>query len=406
MEQRNVLISGASIAGPALAFWLNRYGFRTTIVEQSSAPRGGGQAIDLRGAARDVAERMGFMPQIRRRHTGAKGMSFIDGSGRRVASMGADLLGDSGGVIADIEILRGDLVDILYRATKNDVEYLFADSITSMTHHPECVDVTFEHAGPRRFDLVVGADGLHSNVRRLVFGEESRFVHDLGCYTSIFGAPNDLGLHGWELMYSVPGKTVAVYPVRENTELKAMFIFASPTLDYDRHDVRRQKTILTETFAGAGWEVPRLLQALWQSPDFYFDRVCQVRLDRWWDDRVALVGDAAYCPSPMAGVGTSLALVGAYVLAGELATAGDDLRRAFERYQAEMADFVRQAQALANGARFSLTPKTRTHIWFRNQMIRTLPHMPWKKMVTGGVEKAANAVTLKDYAARQAIPIA
>jgi 2-polyprenyl-6-methoxyphenol hydroxylase-like FAD-dependent oxidoreductase len=393
-----VLISGASVGGPALAYWLRRYGFEPTVVERAPAVREGGQAIDLRGVAREVTERMGIMDEVRRAHTGARGMVLVDGAGKPLASMGADLLGDSGGVIAEIEILRGDLVSILYEVTRDDVEYVFGDSIAALSQDEEGAEVVFESGVKRRFDLVVGADGLHSNVRGLVFEEESGFVRDLGCYVAIFTAPSRIDLDGWELMHSAPpGRTAALYPMRNKTEAKAMFYFASEPLEYDRHDVGQQKRILAAAFAGVGWEVPRLLEASRDAPDFYFDRVGQVFMNSWSSGRVALVGDAGYCPSPMSGTGTSLALVGAYVLAGELAAADGDHRAAFYRYEREMREYVKRGQDQVKGASGFLLPKSRSQVWLRNQFIRMLPYMPWKGLFAGGVQKATNAITLKDY---------
>jgi 2-polyprenyl-6-methoxyphenol hydroxylase-like FAD-dependent oxidoreductase len=287
---------------------------------------------------------MGIMADVRRAHIGTRGLSYVNGANEPVASMSSDLLGASGGAIAEIEILRGDLIRILYAASGDDVEYIFDDSLTAISQDEEGVGMTFERGEPRRFDLVVGADGLHSKVRALAFGDESRFVRDLGAYVSIFTAPNHLDLDGWELMYSAPGKTAAMYPARHNTEAKAMFFFASVPFPYDRHDIGGQKKILAEAFAGGGWEVPRLLEAMWGASDFYFDTVSQVNMDGWSSGRAVLVGDAGYCPSPMADVGTSLALVGAYVQAGELAAASGDHRRAFVRYEEEMLEYVKVGQ--------------------------------------------------------------
>jgi 2-polyprenyl-6-methoxyphenol hydroxylase-like FAD-dependent oxidoreductase len=397
MMNRDILISGASIAGLALAYWLRQYGFNPTVVEQAPAPREGGYAVDLRGAAREAAERMGIMADVRRAHVGTRGLSYVNGANKPVASMSSDLLGDSGGAIAEIEILRGDLIRILYAVAGDDVEYIFEDSISSISQGEEGVGVTFQRGEPRHFDLMVGADGLHSNVRALAFGDELEFVRDLGAHVSIFTTPNHLDLDGWELMYSTPGRTAAMYPARHNTEAKAMFFFASEPFPYDRHDIGGQKKILAEAFAGGGWEVPRLLEAMWGAYDFYFDTVSQVHMDRWSSGRAVLVGDAAYCPSPMAGVGTSLALVGAYVLAGELKAAGGDHRRAFVRYEEEMREYVEQGQKLAKGNATGLIPRSRLQIRIRNQVIRMLPYLPWRGLIAGGVQKAANAIMLKDY---------
>ena len=408
MAEREVLISGASIAGPALAYWLRRYGFRPTLVEQASAPRSGGQAIDLRGTARIVVERMGLLESIRQAHTGTRGMSVVNSAGKRLASMESDLMDGSGGLIAEIEILRGDLVHILYEATRNEVEYIFDNSIASISQDDASARVTFERGAPRRFDLVIGADGLHSNVRKLAFGEESRFTRDLGCYVAIFDTANLYHLDGWELFYNMPGsrrapgKSVGVYPVRGNRDVSAMFYFSAPQLGIDRHDVAGQKQLLARTYAGEGWEVPRLIEAMWAAPTFYFDRVAMTWMDRWSNGRVALLGDAAYCPSPLSGMGTSLAMVGAYVLAGELATAGDDYAAAFSSYQRQLSGAVAQAQKFARSAHHFLLPTSRTLLWINNQAMRLLPYLP-KGLISSGVEKAANAIALKNYATAGAI---
>lgn len=403
MKSRDILISGASVAGPALAYWLRRHGFNPTVVERSPAPRSGGQAIDLRGTARTVVERMGVMEAIKQAHTGARGMSVVNSAGKRLSSMTSETMNGSGGLIAEIEILRGDLVHILYDATRSDVEYIFDDSITSIAQDGVGVSVTFERTAPRTFDFVVGADGLHSNVRRLAFGEESQFTRDMGCYVAIFPAANDYHLDSWELIYQIPGsrstagKSVGIYPIHGNSEVSAMFYFAAPHMTYDRHDVLQHKQMVARTFAGEGWEVPKLLTAMWTAPDFYFDRIAQTHMEQWSSGRVALLGDAAYCPSPLSGMGTSLALVGAYVLAGELATAGDDYPSAFARYQRAMGEAVTRAQKFAESAPGFLLPKSRTQAWMINKAMRMMEHWPLNRLMSSGVEKAANAVTLKDY---------
>jgi 2-polyprenyl-6-methoxyphenol hydroxylase-like FAD-dependent oxidoreductase len=400
VKHRDILISGGGIAGPALAYWLRGHGCTPTVVEQAPAPRPGGQAVDLRGAAREVVDRMGILEQVRQAHTGTRGMAFVDAANRRLASMPADLLGDSGGAVAELEILRSDLAGILAGLTRDDVEYVFGDVVTEIAEGDDGVKVSFERGAPRSFDLVVGADGLHSGVRGLAFGPESRFVRDLGAYVASFTAQSRLDLDGWELLHSAPGRTAGLYPVRRGGQAKAMFYFASPPLAYDRRDLDRQKRLLAEAFAGVGWEVPRLLEAMWPATDFYFDRIAQVRMDRWSAGRVALVGDAAFGPSPLAGVGTSLALVGAYVLAGELAAADGDHDRAFAGYEASLRDYVARGQRLAKGNTAGLIPRSRSRIWVRNQLVRALPYLPWRGAVAGGVDKAANAIALQDYRRR------
>lgn len=396
MKNGDILISGASIAGPALAYWLSRHGFTPTVVERAQAPRDGGYAIDIRGAALDVTERMGILAEVRRASTNTRGMSYVNSANKPVASMGADLLGGSG-VVAEVEVLRGDLTRILYTATQRDTEYIFDDSITTISQGDEGIRVTFERGEPRTFDLVVGADGLHSKVRALAFCDESRFIRDLGYYVAIFSTANHLGLDHWQLFYNVPGKLAGIYSARQNNEAKAVFYFASPRLYYDRRDSGQQKELVAEAFAGEGWEVPRLLEAMSEAPDFYFDSVSQIHMDGWSGGRTVLLGDAAYCASPLSGQGTALALVGAYVLAGELKAAAGDHRTAFARYEQEMRAYVERSQKLAEGNAMGFVPRTRWQIWFRNQNVRALPYLPWKGLITGRAHKAANDITLKDY---------
>ncbi len=395
MKNRNVLISGAGAAGPALAYWLHRHGFAPTVVERAPAPRDGGQAVDIRGAAIDVAERMKILGAVRRARTRTRGMSYVNSAGKRLASMNAAF-----GVIdpEDVEIVRGDLVSILCQATRDDVEYIFDDSITGISEQAGAVEVTFQRSEPRAFDLVAGADGLHSNVRRIAFGDESQFIRHLGLYLAVFTLPNDLGLDHWQLIHAVPGKSVTITSARENTEARAIFFFASRPLDYDYRDSGRQKELLAEAFAGVGWEVSALLEAMRDAPDFYFDSVSQVCISNWSAGRVTLLGDAGYCPSPLSGQGTSLALVGAYVLAAQLHAAAGDHRAAFARYQQQMREFVEQNQRIALGNAKRFAPGTRRAIWLQNQTMRALPYMPWKNVIlslgTKGVREAANAITL------------
>jgi 2-polyprenyl-6-methoxyphenol hydroxylase-like FAD-dependent oxidoreductase len=250
---------------------------------------------------------------------------------------------------------------------------------------------------------MVGADGLHSNVRALAFGDESEFIRHLGHYIAIFTIPNHLHLDRWELLYAVPGKTTNVYSTRQDTDAKALFLFAAPPLHYDRRNTEQQKKILAETFAGEGWEVPRLLEHMAEAPDFYFDSISQIHMDRWSNGRAVLLGDASYGPSPASGQGTSLALVGAYVLAGELAAGAGDHRMAFTRYENEMRDYVAQNQKLALGNLKGMVLQSRSQIWFQTQMVRMLPFLPGKNRIIGrvtqAIHKAATAIKLKDYRA-------
>ncbi|WP_328646025.1 FAD-dependent monooxygenase [Amycolatopsis sp. NBC_00348] len=392
MQNRRVLISGASVAGPALAFWLRRYGFTPTVVERAPRLREGGYAVDFRGASLRVLDRMGLLGQVEAAATNMGEVTYVDEDDRPLVVTPPTF--QSG----ELEILRGDLSRILYDATKDDVEYVFGDSITGVTEHGDGVTVTFEHGAPREFDLVVGADGLHSNVRSLVFGDESRYRRDLGYYVSIFTVPNHLGLDHVGRFYNEPNRTIGVYSARDHAEAKALFWFGSEPLAYDHRDVEAQRRIVEETFADAGWEAPALLDGMRQAPDFYFDSASQIKLDTYSTGRVALVGDAAYCAAPLSGMGTSLAVVGAYVLAGELAAAGGDHVTAFTAYHDEMREFVAVCQKLGEGNGKWFVPPTRAWIRLRNLNLRLLPHLPWRKVIEQLPLKAGNAITLKEYA--------
>ncbi|MEU5850857.1 FAD-dependent monooxygenase [Saccharopolyspora shandongensis] len=389
----DILISGAGIAGPALAFWLRKYGFNPTVVERAPAIRHGGYAIDVRGAAIEVAERMGILADLQAARTGNRGMTIADSARRPLVEVRMDeLMGDDG----DVELMRGTLSRILYERT-DDTEYLLGDSITAIEQRADAVRVTFERHPPREFDLVVGADGMHSTVRQLAFGPEAGFRRYLGYHISIFSVDNFLGLDRWTEVYNTPGRLAGLYRARTDDGAKAILGFASPELRFDPRDPRTQIALLDKAFTG-GWEVPRLLEEARRAPDFYFDSISQICLDDWARGRVVLLGDAGYCPSPLSGQGSSLALVGAYVLAGELLAADGDHRIAFGRYEAEMRDFVTQNQNLATEGAKALIPKTASGLWLRNQMFRLMSHFPQLNGLSKGVQNAANAIDLRDYA--------
>ncbi|WP_280441351.1 FAD-dependent monooxygenase [Nocardia brasiliensis] len=401
-RNRNVLISGASIAGPALAFWLNRYGFAPTIVERAPVLRTGGQAIDVLGTGTDVVRKMGLLDQVLESSTGKRGTSYVDASGRSRADISSEMF-NGVGARGDTEIQRGDLARVLYDATRDDVGYLFGDSITGLTEDAEGVHVTFARAESRTFDLVIGADGVHSNTRSLVFGPEREFLRHMGYYIAIFTTPNLLELDHWEQDYNVPGKIAGSYSARENAEAKAVFAFESGPLDYDYRDVAQQKRILAETFAGVGWAVPRLLAHLDAATDFYFDAMAQIKMDAWSKGRVALVGDAGYCAAPLSGQGANLSLVGAYVLAGELAAARGDHTVAFARYHQEMRPMVEACQRFAEGVGKWYAPPTNSLIRLRNLNVRLLPYLPWRALIGGAPQKVARTIPAKNYRAHELV---
>ncbi|MGV9381221.1 FAD-dependent monooxygenase [Nonomuraea sp. NPDC003707] len=347
-----ILISGGSVAGPALAYWLHRHGHAPTIVERAPVVRGGGAAIDFRGSALEVLERMGLLEEMRRHETGMTGMTLVDDAGAPLAELPATAIS------GDLEVLKSDVTAILYEATRDTTDYLFDDTITRLDQDGSGVHVTFERAGSRTFDLVIGADGMHSTVRRLAFGPESRYVRHLGIYGALFTTPNLFGLDRTGLMHNTSGRSALAFAARGNSELRVGLSFGADHLDYDRRDRRQQEKLVAEHFAGAGWEVPRLLEAMSEAEEFFFDSSGQVVMDSWSAGRVALVGDAAYCAAPTSGRGTSQALIGAYVLAGELAEAPDHAT-AFAAYESRLRDYVERNQLHGRAAaRWFLQPPT------------------------------------------------
>ncbi|MGA4992077.1 FAD-dependent monooxygenase [Nonomuraea bangladeshensis] len=327
----DVLVCGAGVAGAALAYWLRHHGFTPTVVERAPGVRAGGYATGLRGEALDVLDRMALLDQVR-----ALNLRLGDTAmPHPYAALPVAIRP------TDVEILRDDLAGLLYQATRREVEYVFGDSIATLEQTDADVRVTFDRGRPRRFDLVAGADGLHSRTRSLAFGPQERFVRHLGLYTAVFGLPGRFA--GW--VHRVPGKAAGVLVARDGARARAALHFASGPLAYDRDDAGQHKRIVAERFAGEGRLVRRLLEEMWEAEDLFFEANAQVEMDRWFSGRVVLVGDAGYCAAPASGRDASQALIGAYILAGELATGGGHAG-AFAAYEREMRGFVAEHQQM------------------------------------------------------------
>ena len=378
MKNPRVLISGASIAGPALAFWLHRYGFDVTVVEKASEVRRGGQAVDFKGAIHmTVLRRMGILDAVRAASVPNDDGAIVNAAGRRIGTVP----GAFGG--GELNIPRGDLAHILYELTAERCEYVFDDSITSLTETGGGVDVTFVHGAPRTFDLVVGADGMHSNVRRLAFGPESDYVRHLGHSYVLAGL--DTGSE--DLMYNEPGRMVAL----GGGKAPAFLVFASDPLPEVRDDVPAQRQQVLDAFRGGGWRIPELMAQLPAATDFYMDSISRATLDHYSRGRVVLVGDAAY-GNALGGFGTGLAVVGATVLAGELLAAGGDHAVAFAQYESKFRDYASISQKV-NAGRL-LAPATRIGIRLRNLLFAALTLFgPLMKLI----DRPATNLKLEDY---------
>jgi 2-polyprenyl-6-methoxyphenol hydroxylase-like FAD-dependent oxidoreductase len=396
-----VLISGAGIAGLTVAYWLRLYGFSPTIVERAPSLLTGGYKIDVRGTALQVLRRMRIHDAVVAASTDMQGALLVDRDGKVINKMSGDAFGHRVG--EDVEIVRGTLCQILMDNV-SEAEFIFGDSIQAISQYSDRVQVEFTKNSPREFDLVIGADGLHSNVRGIVFGDESRFVRELGLYLCVYTVSNYLNLDRLEMQYSELGRVAAIWSSRGDANTKACFGFAAPSIHIDLQDRAQQQQVLTNVYKGIGWEVPRLLEMMFGAPDFYFDAAAQIRMPHWSQGRVVLVGDAGYCASPMSGQGTSLALIGAYVLAGELAAASGAYQTAFHQYEKEMRPFVMLNQALGIKSANLMRSKEKRNvfIWLLEQIMQIAPGRMIEFFInrsTRRIHQAANAITLKDYSA-------
>ncbi|GFG49269.1 FAD-binding monooxygenase [Mycolicibacterium agri] len=400
MAQPTVLISGAGIAGPSLAFWLTKNGYRVIVVEIAPGIRPGGQTVDLRGAGGDVVELMGLMPQMRAHALEQKGLAWVASDGSRRGEMPVTAF-DGNGMVSKLEILRGDLVGVLYQATKDITEYRFSTRISALEQDEDGVDVTLSDGTRERVDIVVGADGPHSSVRSMVFGPEDKFAKPLGGYNAWFTAPDTVGLDGWYLMYLAPGGlNASMRPTHDPATTKAGLAFASEPIVYDRHNLDEQRKLLIDRFAGAGWQCDALLAAAQEADDFYFDAFLQIHMPAWTSGRVALVGDAGYCASPLSGMGTSLALVGAYILAGELGSAenldAQRIKEAFAQYQTKMRPYVDKCQDLPNRVdRYA--PNTARDISMQIKAMTWMQRWPLRPIAQRLWFKVADSIELPKY---------
>jgi 2-polyprenyl-6-methoxyphenol hydroxylase-like FAD-dependent oxidoreductase len=362
-----ILVSGAGVAGLASALDLGARGHDVTVVEYGPHLRTTGTPIDIRGDAIDVVDRMGLLPRIREhRIRMSELLQFVDSDGEPVARIPMAQVSDSDD---DIEIVREDLVRILADAVPAATTIRFGDSVDSLTDDGDGVEVTFRSGSAGRYDLVIGADGQHSAVRRLVFGPERDYLRHLGVYIALADLPGEARTDRTSSLYNVPGAMAGI--ARYKDKAVATFTFRSQPLDYDHHDLDAQKKILGDVYSGhTSWKIPQLLEAALADPEFYLDSASQIHMPSWHRGRVALVGDAGYCAAFLSGRGTSLALTGAWFLAEELDRPGADHTAAFERYEARQRPYVTFAQERVGQGRDRLVPATQEAIDARNELLR------------------------------------
>lgn len=394
MQQR-ILITGASIAGNTLAFWLARAGFEVTVVERAPQFRDGGQNVDVRGAARTVLRRMGLEDAVIAQGTGEKGVRFVDEDGRAVAEFRVADLG-SRGFTAEVEILRGTLARLIYDESRAHAHFRFGDAVAAIDDGAREATVTFASGAREGYDLVVIAEGVGSSTRELVFPAENqpRWMDVSMGYFTIPKARDDGDMARW--FTADRGRSVLLRPDNTGTT-RALLTVQGPSNGEEKLAPDAQKALLAARFADVGWETPRVLAGLAVTEDFYFDALRQVKMARWSKGRVVLTGDAAWCATPLSGIGTSLALIGAYVLAGEL-HAQRDIATALTRYERTLRPFVDRGQRFPKfGARL-VQPQTRVAVKLQRAVLGVAAAPGVRQLVGKLITPRAEKVDLPPYA--------
>ncbi|MCM2435575.1 FAD-dependent monooxygenase [Agrobacterium rosae] len=356
---RNILISGASVAGNTAAWWLGRYGFDVTVVERTPQFRDGGQNIDIRGIGREVLRRMGLERKALDRGTGEKGTVWIDDKGAVVARFVTEELG-SDGPTAEMEILRGDLARLLYEPARERATFRFSDHIERIEDGAEKVSVAFASGQTAHYDAVIIAEGVGSSTRELVFPQQNdpRWMDLTIAYFTISRKADDDQM--WRWYNATQGRSISLRPDTHGTTRAMLSLHQPPNGEHEWSD-EQQKAYLRKRFADAGWQAQRVLSAMEETDDFYFDVLRQVRMSQWSKGRVVLTGDAAWCVTPLAGIGATLAVTGGYVLASELQRGGD-VRRVFSAYEEAMRPMVKKGQGVPKLAPRMMNPHSQLGI--------------------------------------------
>ncbi|GAB3801061.1 FAD-dependent monooxygenase [Spirosoma humi] len=364
-KEKKVLVSGASIAGLSTAYWMNRLGYKVTVIEMANEPRTNGAAVDLRGDTIAIVKRMGIFDQLKSHRLYVEKIEFKNADDRTEGSI---LLTNEGDELPDneIEIERDKFVGVLYTQLKNDVDFIFNNSITDLNETNDDINVTFKDGSQHAFHLVFGCDGIHSGVRKIWFGHETEYNHFLEAYFSLTIVNKLLIKEKTMQLYNVPGKAIMLNAYNNKTDV--IFCFhTEKEIPYDYRDTEQQRKIILAQFAGQGWRTAELLDEVQQSGKFYFDKFCQIKMPLWTKGRVALVGDAAYCASPAAGMGGSLAMNGAAAVADALQKHNGNFELAFPDYDKQLRPFIEDVQATAElNARESFIPRTEEAIRKRN----------------------------------------
>ncbi|GAB3598545.1 FAD-dependent monooxygenase [Microbacterium tumbae] len=399
---RRALISGASVAGPVTAFWLTQAGWDVTIVERARHIRNGGYPIDIRGTAAEVAKRMGVHEDLHRRRVKRRTSSIVNREGRPFVTM------DVGDVISnvnthDIELPRGELTSVLFGLTEHSVDYRFNTSIVQLHQGSDSVSVVLSDGTEETYDVVIAADGIHSNTRRLVFGDEKQFIKHLGPCVAIYRLPADVSPELTNFMWNQPGRMISVAAEPDGGNQAFIAFVTDDPGSVDVSDIESVATAVGQAYAQDGWVVPRVVGAVRTTDDLYFDTVSQIRMDTWHSGRVVLVGDSAFAPAFLSGQGTSIAIIGAYVLASELA-AHDDPAEAFTVYENRLREFIRKNQALAMRSGSVVLPRTAKLLRKRNRLFRLLPWMKrlgLLRFLGGQVREASNDLSIEGYGLRR-----